>query len=67
MKTQEIKEESNLMDAFPIFAYQIKNSYMEMLYKPDTYSIIKKSNYLERISCSCIAEDNVFKIYDWDE
>ena len=66
-KTLETKEESNLMDAFPIFAYQIQNPYMESLYSPDTYMIVKKANYMERLTCSFIATDNIFKIYDWNE
>ena len=40
---------------------------MEELYHRDTYVVKKKGNYIERLTCSLIAEDNVYKIYDWDE
>ena len=29
--------------------------------------IVKKANYMERLTCSFIATDNIFKIYDWNE
>lgn len=27
----------------------------------------KKANYLERICCSLISFDNIYKLYEWDE
>jgi len=40
---------------------------MEDLLHRDTYVIKKKANYIERLTCSLVAEDNIYKIYDWDE
>lgn len=43
------------------------NPFMEDLYTPDAYVLKKKANYRERLSCGLHAQDNVFKIYEWDE
>ena len=40
---------------------------MEELFYRDTYVLKKKANYIERLSCSLLPADNVFKLYDWDE
>lgn len=40
---------------------------MEQLLQMDTFVLKKKANYVERLICSLIPEDNVFKLYEWDE
>lgn len=62
----ETKEDFIMQDG-SIFNYERVNPYMEQLYQRDTYVLKKKANYIERICCSLISEDNVYKLYDWDE
>ena len=57
----ENRDEKYPLDA-SIFQYERANPYMEDLYHRDTYVIKKKANYMERLCCSLIAEDNVYKI-----
>jgi hypothetical protein len=50
-----------------LFTYERKNQLMQYIYSHDTYVIKKKANYLERISCSLLTFDNVYKLYNWNE
>lgn len=40
---------------------------MEITFLPNAYVIKKKANYLERIFCSLITFDNVYKLFVWNE
>lgn len=58
-------EISNIDDM--IFMFERKNPLMEHMLLPNTYVIKKKANYLERIFCSLLAFDNVYKLFIWNE
>ena len=40
---------------------------MQELYEMDTFVIKKKAIYIDRLTCSLISTDNVYKLYEWDE
>ena len=40
---------------------------MQQLLAKESYCLKKKSNYIEKLSLGLLSQDNVFKLYEWEE
>ena len=58
-------QKNNVMDR--IFYMERVNPRMKELLKSQSMMLIKKANYPEKICCGLISQDNVYKLYEWDE
>lgn len=50
-----------------IFYLERINHRMREILKSQSFCIRKKANYPEKITCGLFAQDNVYKLYEWDE
>jgi len=40
---------------------------LEQILNKESYCLKKKSNYVEKLSLGILSQDNVYKLYEWEE